>query len=157
MFVEVTMAPRLLRDIRQLAPSTHTFNREAIQSASWSSSPRSQCACASNLMACVQSKSTTNSFINIHIYKDLGVIFLISEHNSPYCTLMKVPTGSKVSRLTDPCNLRSNIRKPEREWRSSIPSKLSLDTVSSVSGTLFIFISKRMNAFNFGYKCHQQN
>ncbi|XP_042149477.1 uncharacterized protein LOC121047753 [Ixodes scapularis] len=31
-FVEVTMAPRLLKDIRQLAPSTHTFSLEAFHS-----------------------------------------------------------------------------------------------------------------------------
>ncbi|CAN7976902.1 unnamed protein product [Ixodes persulcatus] len=31
-FVEVTMAPRLVKDIRQLAPSTHTFSLEAFHS-----------------------------------------------------------------------------------------------------------------------------
>lgn len=42
-FVEVTMAPRLLKDIRQLAPSTHTFSLEAFHSVLIGFAPKSVC------------------------------------------------------------------------------------------------------------------
>lgn len=40
-FLEVTMAPRLLKDIRQLAPSTHTFSLESFHSVLIGFAPKS--------------------------------------------------------------------------------------------------------------------
>ncbi|CAN7944942.1 unnamed protein product [Ixodes pacificus] len=50
-FVEVTMAPRLLKHIRKLAPSTHTFSLEAFHSVLIGFAPKSVCFSSDGMRA----------------------------------------------------------------------------------------------------------